>query len=825
MHRPEDKKIVYFFPHFHYDVVWKFTRVDYYYINQRLLRHVVVLCSLFPEFKFGVEDAYQFMEVERKDPELFKRLLQEVERGRVIVVDGQYLMADSFLPGGEVFVRGVLRGKRYIKRRLGIDVKVGWIVDSFGLNAQTPQIYVDAGYRWLVFGRGRERKPKRADFKWRGLDGTEILAHYLSSKHSYHVGLFAEHLKDNIEELERYSATRHILMPCGIGSSPFPEWVLKTIEDFNKVNPEYEVRIATPEEYFKAIEEEDVEFATEEGEMYSGERIFDGVWSTRMWVKLGYFKVRELLLTLERFAVVAWLLGKPYPEREINEAWDDVLFLAFHDVVTGTSIDEVFKEVAEVIERLRDRLTTLLYDVLSFLAYKLGSISDSITVFNPNSFEVVGYVEHEERFNPEEEVEGVEVEGAPFEIIEEERDAKGSLRRVKLGLLATAPPLGFHQYRLRRGGRRGEEVRRVSGRTFIENDRFRIEVDPVTGVLSIYHRELGAVRCRLELEHEVGSLYSHRDITLPIAGLVAAEGERASNKPLFNVEEVKVLEGPISKRLIVKERLYGSFWPYRLRDHYGVELYRHELMEIEKELRLVDGLPWIEAYVRLKNNFSHVRVRWCFYLDFKGSYVAGTAFGAIERRMEDKEYPMEEWLDYSNDEKGLAVFTRGIWGHQVSEGKVGLTLLRSVDLLSYGDKGPIIPVPGALEVGREYRFEFAFTLHRGGWRDVKAWRLARSYANSLIPVKVEKVAGEHARASFLSLPDGVVLTGLKRSEDGRHVVVRFYEAAGRGGEATLHFFKQPRGALLSNITEEREEPSSLTFKLRPFQIVTVKLEV
>ena len=173
------------------------------------------------------------------------------------------------------------------------------------------------------------------------------------------------------------------------------------------------------------------------------------------------------------------------------------------------------------------------------------------------------------------------------------------------------------------------------------------------------------------------------------------------------------------------------------------------------------------------------------------------------------------------------MFTRGIVGHQVGDGKVYLTLLRSVDLLSYGDKGPIVPVPDALELNREYCLEFAFMLHRGTWRDIEAWRLARSYAYPLIPVKIRETASEGpGKASFLSLPSHVVLTCLKRSEDGRHVVVRFYEASGRHGEAHMSFFKQPRRAFLSNITEEKEERvSSLDFKLRPFQIVTLKLEV
>ncbi|MHC1628159.1 MAG: glycoside hydrolase family 38 N-terminal domain-containing protein [Candidatus Nezhaarchaeales archaeon] len=821
----QQKYKVYFFPHYHYDVVWRFNRRDYSYINHRLLRQVATLCSLFPEFKFGIEDVYQLIEIEHRDPSLFKRLREEALKGNVIVVDGQYLMADTYLPGGEVFAREIMRGKRYVKEKLGIDVQVGWLVDPFGLNPQIPQLYVDAGYKWLVFGRGYERKPRGADFKWRGLDGTEILAHYLCSKHSYHVGLFAEYLHENIEELREYATTRHILMPCGIGSSPFPEWVLGAIERFNKNNPEYEVVIARPEDYFKAIEEEGVELAVEEGEMYKGDRVFDSVWSTRIWIKLEYFKIKNLILNAEKFSTIAWLLGMPYPEHELKEAWDQVLFLAFHDTITGTSIDEVFEEVRDIIDELKPKLDYILSSALNYIASKIHT-GKAVVLFNPNGFESESYVEYEVMFSPEDKVKHIELEDTEFEVIEEDRDSEGWLIRAKLGFKASIPPLGYKVYRLSPAIRH-ERLRVMHGKTYIENDHVRVEVDPLTGILTVTYRDLGMITCRLELENEVGSVYSHRDITRDLAGLVAAEGLKSSNKPVFNITDIRVLEGPLSQRLIVKEELYGCFWPYRLHDHYGSEFYRFKLMDIEKEIRIFRDVPWVEVRMKVKNDFPHIRLRWSFNLDFKGRYIASTAFGAIERKPEPREFPMEDWMDYCNDEKGFALFTRGIPGHQVEEGKVYLTLLRSVDFLSHGDKGPIVPVMDALEINREYKYEFAFMLHKGDWKQAKIWSKALSFTNPPIPLQIK---GTHMKGelpgdeySFLQLTDNAILTCLKKSEADEHIIARFHEAYGENTKATLNFFRKPRKMLKTNITEEKEEPGDLELQLRPYQIVTLKL--
>jgi len=367
----------------------------------------------------------------------------------------------------------------------------------------------------------------------------------------------------------------------------------------------------------------------------------------------------------------------------------------------------------------------------------------------------------------------------------------------------------------------------MHGKTYIENEKIRVEVDPLTGILTVTYRDLGTITCRLEIENEVGSVYSHRDITRELAGLVAAEGLKSSNKPVFNVTNIKVLEGPLSQRLIVEEELYGCFWPYRLHDHYGTELYRYKLMDIRKEIRIFKDIPWVEVKLKLKNDFPHIRLRWRFDLNFKGRYMASTPFGAIERKPEPREYPMECWMDYSNEEKGFSLFTRGIPGHQVENGKVYLTLLRSVDLLSHGDKGPIIPVMDALEVNREYEYEFAFMLHKGDWREAKVWAKALSFVDPPISMQIREVKAKGElpgdKYSFLSLTDNAILTCLKRSEDGRHVVARFYEASGQASNVKLSFFRRPRQILKSNITEEKEEPGSLEMELRPYQIVTLKL--
>ena len=826
-------KQIIFFPVFHYDIVWKFNRADYSYINLRLLRQAVELCSLFPEFRLGIEDAYQLEEVESLDPALFEKLKGLAAKGRIEVVDGQYLMLDSLLPGGEVLISGIVRGKKYVKEKLGLDVEVGWIADSFGLNAQTPQIYRDAGYRWLAFGRGLDLRKSKSEFWWEGLDGTRILSHYFASRHGYRAGLFAEELAENIAELREHAATKHTLLPCGIGGCPFPEKLFQAIENLNARDDGCKIKIASPKEFFQALERESSQLEVKKGEMYHGDRVFDGVWSTRMWLKSEYFRVRNLLLNAEKFTTLAWLLGKPYPKGELGQAWDRVFFLAFHDVVTGTSIDEVYDGVRDELSALKATLEPLLANSLSYLTSRIPDPGRKLVLFNPHSFEVTGYIEAEVDLEDGEDSAALAVEGTGWELVEERRDEQG-LRRARIGLVTKVPPLGYkvHPICSRRIISTGKVI---SNGSSIENEHFKIEVSPESGRYRVLDAEGNEVvrGISLELENELGSVYEHRDVSKELIGLVGAEGERSPNTPLFKVTGIKVEEGEVSRRITVREEVYGCFWPYRLKEGLEVEFYRQKLIELEKEARLYRGIPWIEFVIRLRSSFPHIRVRARIDTGIpEGKCVAGTAFGAIEREEEPRDYPLEDWLDYGGKERGVAVFTRGIPGYQTERGNIFLSLLRSVSLLSHGDKGPVVPVMDALELEKDYEFHFAVYPHQGTWRENKIWTKALGFTNPPIAYLANgnhsgksssrRLPGEEF--SLVSLPENVVLSRLKRSEDGTCMVLRCYEASGRPANLCLNLWQGPKEMLASNVLEEREEPVGEEIKLRPFQIATFRIK-
>jgi len=93
------------------------------------------------------------------------------------------------------------------------------------------------------------------------------------------------------------------------------------------------------------------------------------------------------------------------------------------------------------------------------------------------------------------------------------------------------------------------------------------------------------------------------------------------------------------------------------------------------------------------------------------------------------------------------------------------------------------------------RLHFTFSLipHEGGWQEAKAYR--RGWER-VTPMRVYTVNDTVAPKtlpthwSFCSMvPDNVVVTAIKKADIDDRVVVRAYEAEGRGGSMALDFFR------------------------------------
>ena len=99
-------------------------------------------------------------------------------------------------------------------------------------------------------------------------------------------------------------------------------------------------------------------------------------------------------------------------------------------------------------------------------------------------------------------------------------------------------------------------------------------------------------------------------------------------------------------------------------------------------VRLYAGLRRIDIRTRIVNDETFVRYRVLFPTSIRdGQSVHEIPFGAI-RRPDGIEFPAQNWIDYGNGQKGVALLNRGLPGNNVADGTMMLSLLRSTRIVS-----------------------------------------------------------------------------------------------------------------------------------------------
>src|SRR5690606_38977567 len=544
-----------------------------------------------------------------------------------------------------------------------------------------------------------------------------------------------------------------------------------------------------------------------------------------------------------------------------------ILFIAMHDVVPGTGIDEVYNEVREIFHSAGDTIMKSIRDCMVSIATKLaaGASNKIVVVFNSLSWQVKNWVECTLEFE-EGQMKGISrlrSEGETFEIdiLQYSMYENGSgIKNATIGFMAKIPALGFRMFEVIPGDERTEITTSLASDTSFSTDNFDVKIDPETGIIRIHHEgeDFGEGN-ELRLEEELGDVYYHKDTI----GLMKSETGEGIKYGAFKAEGYEVEKGRTRHIIRFKSKYYALRWPYRLTEKYKSMIYRHNFIDIEKEIIIYRDLDRIDFVTSVDDRHPHsrLRVRFDVPVGHGKSYWCGTQFGAISRkadlyyRKDEKGwkekpsgvFPSFEWVDCSSGgakkDKGISLLHLGTPSHEVRDGKLYLTLLRSIVLLSAdGTNGSCIPTPDANELGR-HTFRYSILPHRKSWREAETYRRAAEVNMPLVAVQLGTVP-DHAnherqpqmRYSFLEIePRNILLSTIKpAAPDGRSkmpsIIVRLYETEGRKTIARLRFDRPVKKVQLLDLLEnELDEGTDIgretvELEVHPFKIVTLKAQ-
>ena len=252
-------------------------------------------------------------------------------------------------------------------------------------------------------------------------------------------------------------------------------------------------------------------------------------------------------------------------------------------------------------------------------------------------------------------------------------------------------------------------------------------------------------------------------------------------------------------------------------------------------VRLYPGVRRIDIQTRILNNDKFVRYRVLFPTSIKsGRRLDEIPFGSIERPAE-QEFPAQNWTDWSDGTRGVALINRGLPGNNVADGTLILSLMRSARITAYpffGGYEPGVSSDLGLELGVERTFNYALLPHAGDNRQTEVCRTGLEFNNPLIVRTVARHAGTlTGRWGLLDVSaPNVVPSALKPGHSGG-LVLRVYEAGNQRTEG-VRIKMQPGVASASEVDLLEESirklelrDNTLVFDLGPYQIKTFKLEL
>ncbi|MBN2151009.1 MAG: hypothetical protein JW839_06175 [Candidatus Lokiarchaeota archaeon] len=685
--RRDGKLDVFVTPHSHYDYLWCDPPDAMGAKNAKLIKEALLLMRGHPGYKYVVDSAMAVEYFKLHHPDMMGELAQRVAENRVELMGGMVVAPDTLLARGETLARQLLHGMRYFKHHFGVEPRTGFLIDSFGITPQLPQLLVKAGLEQFVFMRGAVRRSIPQEFHWKALDGTSILTHWMRLGYAYvlppYTGTilppvfpfapipftialvpqaFKVHdilkrvfppvkflfqriactgagvsligsdiggLDFTIARRAEQAATPNVLVLCGTDNLPPSSNVLDAVDHMNRKSKRYHLQVALPRDFFRAIRESGSRLGSiGPCEMSGFMDKFTGTFSTRVRVKQAIRACENALYVAEvASAVASTRSGIPYPAEGMNKATWRLLRCCFHDALPGCCVDAAFVHVMKQLKLSTMELNRIYKSALESIAnsvYIPGSRDGDCSILVFNAIPTAR--------------DGIAAvtlpAGARSASIADDKGARVPFQRDRLSpdgrahvIGCTAvPPAGYATYTVTRA----------------DDD------DPEAG--SARHTAAGSVSTRGEAvevkgRHHTLVFESGRLVTIKDgAGTVlASKGHCAINElRIFNDRGDSYLAGKMPKKVfntfdnkleVVEDGPVRVVVRISSKLRCNDKLFFKPTNEVTQYVILNHhGPPRIDFLTRVENRSRNVRIQACFPVPAgRPAFRAGVPFGHVER--------------------------------------------------------------------------------------------------------------------------------------------------------------------------------------------------
>ncbi len=735
-------------------------------------------------FIFTCSSASYYKWVEEIDPELFDEITKLVKKGRWVPVNGWWVQPDCNMPGTEGFARQALYSQLYYYEKFGKICEVGYNVDSFGHNAMMPQLLTKSGMRCYVMMRpGMHENPDIPEdlFWWDSADGSRVLTFRISD--SYGASGTKSLDREVTNARKRAENDGHGMMIfCGVGNhggGPTKgdlDYLLKL------KNEGYdELKFSSPDRYFEEMCADRLDLPVWSDEL---QHHASGCYSATSMVKQLNRRAEFWLRSAEKWNTIAALTTDlPAATEKFAEAWRDVCFNQFHDILCGCSIMEAYDDVRDsmggaMTVAAKEENKALLKLSLNIDTW-LDGVSDSVTcherhhcrnlrfprpivVFNPLAHDVESPVR---TYHPSKRVVDSDGNDALFQNV---RSSRSNDSHLDTEFIAKVPALGYAVYWLWHEDSEFVEAPELQSPVAadvltIENEYLRVTFDDKNGGISSLvskedgHEYVGGEFC-------VPAIF---DNTKPDtwAHMIFRFHDEIAKPELASIELVEC--GAARAVVRVKHVYNGS---YLTQDFI--------LAADSKVIRVKCRILWQEPLTILKMPVT-----------VAGSDPISTyeiPAGFIKRPCNGEEEPALTWGDVTAEGYGVSLISDAKYSYDCPDGTLRLTMLRNCIFADHYSNRPAADFSYTDE-GLQ-RFEYAIYPHKGAAEASEVQQEADKLNQKLVAVPVGYHKGALPRKkSFISVnKPNISLSALKFCEDGSgDVIIRLCETAGKPVKAAI----------------------------------------
>ena len=825
----------------HIDAAWLWPWTETVDVVKRTFGTALQLMNEYPDYTYTQSAAQYNSWIADKYPEMNEQIKRRIKEGRWEIVGGMWVEPDLNMPDGETQVRSILVGKRWFQKAYGVDVRIGWNPDSFGYTWQLPQIYKKSGIDYFVTQKMEWNDTNQLPFKlfwWESPDGSKVLTYF---PHGYgnndlnpvrlsnDLAIARKQAPGMTEIMDLYGIGDHGGGPTRAVLDEGQHW-----SQPDKVVPT--MKFGTAQTFFTGIEAKvaptsptwdyesiakgykapdtpaagQVAIPTWKSEMYF--EYHRGVMTTQANHKRNMRESEEWALNAEKYASLAWLQGKPYPADELTDAWKKIAFNVFHDLGAGSGIGIIYKEAQKDYDQVRWATSEISHKALGTLASEVdtqvaGGVP--VLVYNPLAWQRSGAVAVDVQL-PTASASGVSVLDAANHVLPSEvvhSDDKTNSYKLLVDV-SDVPSLGYVVLHVVPGKKPFTSDLKTEGLT-IENAALKVVVDKQTGcITSLYDKKtnfetLAPGACGNQLQ-------TFKDLPKDYDAWNIDPGTLDHFVAIDKADSVELVEkGPMRAAIRVTRTWQSSKFVQDITLSSGTD-----------QVNVVNDIDWHETHVLLKAAFPLAAT------SSKATYEV--PYGSIQRitsrnnswEQAQFEVPALRWADLGDGQHGFSLLNESKYGYDDKDNVLRISLLRS----------PTWPDPEA-DRGHHH-FSYALYPHGGDWKQALTVRHGYEYNYKLEAMQVTAHTGSQpAKYSYVGVkPENVVLTALKKAEDGNGLIFRVYEWAGKSGDVEFHV---PAGATSATVTNLMEKPEGPTLKLasdivtapiHPYEILTVRVD-